>query len=259
MTDTAWPEGVARHILPRVGSTNAEALRLAPTLSGPAWIMAREQTAGRGRRGRDWVDPPGNFAATLALRPQGTPADASLYSFVAALALHEALGAVCGPAARLAIKWPNDVLLNGGKVAGILLESAGQGGQLAALAIGIGVNLAAAPDLGGLEPGATPPVSVLGETGHQVAPEDLLDLLAPAFARWQAQLTTYGFAPIRAAWTARAARIGQPITARTGRDTRHGVFEGIDPTGALILTTAQGRETIPAADIYFSPPTPEVR
>lgn len=195
--------------------------------------------------------PPGNFAATLALRPKGTPSDVSLYSFVAALALHEALAAVCGPAARLAIKWPNDVLLNGGKVSGILLESAGQGGEVSVLAVGIGVNLAAVPDPETLEAGAVSPVSVLGETGHAVSPEEFLDLLAPAFARWQHQMATYGFGPIRTAWTARAARLGQTITARTGTATRTGRFEGIDDSGALVLTTAAGREVIPAADVFF--------
>lgn len=246
-----WPEGVGRHVLHRCGSTNAEALRLAPALSAPAWILTLEQTEGRGRRGRAWQMPPGNFAASLAMRPPGAPTDASLYSFVAALALHEALSAACGPAARLAIKWPNDVLLNGGKVAGILLESAGAGGQVTALAVGIGVNLAAAPPPEVLEPGAMRAVSVQGETGHRVTPEQFLDLLAPAFARWQAQLTTWGFAPIRAAWLARTARLGQPVTARTGSATRHGLFEGIDDSGALILATAAGREAIPAADIFF--------
>lgn len=246
-----WPEGVARHVLARTESTNAEALRLAPGLTGPAWIMARQQTAGRGRRGRSWTMPEGNLAATLALRPDGSPADLSLYSFVAALALHEALTAVCGPAARLAIKWPNDVLLNGGKVAGILLESAGQGRAVSALAVGVGVNLAAAPAPEAVEPGALQPVSVLAETGHAITPDDFLDLLAPAFDRWQRQLATWGFAPIRAAWTARAARIGQTITARTGNATRTGRFEGIDDTGALVLVTAAGREVIPAADVFF--------
>lgn len=250
-----WPEDVARHILPRVDSTNAEAMRLAPTLSGPAWIMARQQVAGRGRRGRGWEMPAGNFAATLVMRPNGSPADASLYSFVAALALHEALSAVCGPTARLAIKWPNDVLLNGGKVAGILLESAGSGGQVAALAVGIGVNLAAAPDASLLEAGAVKAVSVAAETGHRVTPDEFLDLLAPAFARWAAQLTTYGFGPIRTAWTARAARLGETITARTAQTTRTGRLNGIDDSGALILTTAAGREIIPAADIFFDDPS----
>ncbi|WP_134726521.1 biotin--[acetyl-CoA-carboxylase] ligase [Paracoccus luteus] len=246
-----WPDGVARHVLARTDSTNAEALRMAATVTGPAWIMARAQTAGRGRRGRAWQMPPGNFAATLLTRPAGGPAQAALLSFVAALALHDALGLASGPAARLAIKWPNDVLLNGGKVAGILLESTGSAAGLEAVAVGIGVNLAAAPDAALLEPGAVPPVSVLGETGHAVTPEDFLDLLAPAFARWQAQLATLGFAPLRAAWTARAARLGQTITARMGTASQTGRFDGIDDSGALILATAAGRQVIPAADIHF--------
>ena len=246
-----WPEGVARHVLDQTDSTNAQGLRLAPGLVGPVWIMARMQTAGRGRRGRSWAMQAGNFAATYATRPRRSPADVSLYSFVAALALHEALADVCGPAARLAIKWPNDVLLNGGKVAGILLESAGQGGEVTALAVGIGVNLAAAPAPEPLEAGALRPVSVLGETGHALAPEDFLDLLAPAFDRWQRQLDTWGFASIRTAWLARAARLGQTITARTGSVTRTGRFEGIDDSGALILATAAGREVIPSADVFF--------
>ncbi|WP_313349652.1 biotin--[acetyl-CoA-carboxylase] ligase [Paracoccus sp. (in: a-proteobacteria)] len=250
MSDT-WPEGVARHILARTDSTNAEALRLASGLSGPAWILAREQFAGRGRRGREWVMPAGNFAATLITRPQGGALAAAQLSFVAALALYDALGLACGPSARLAIKWPNDVLLNGGKVAGILLESSGSGPGVQAVAIGIGVNLAAAPDVGALAAGAVPPVSVWGECGHVIAPEEFLDLLAPAFARWQAQLDTYGFAPIRNAWLARAARLGEPIVARTGTTESHGIFEGIDDSGALILRGPAGCQIIPAAEIYF--------
>ncbi len=246
-----WPEGVARHVLERIDSTNAEAIRLAASLSGPAWILARRQVAGRGRRGRAWTDPPGNFAASLLLRPKGGPADAARLSFVAALALDQALAQVCGPQARLAIKWPNDVLLNGGKVAGILLEGAGSGGTVSALAIGIGVNLAAAPDIAQIEPGATPPVSVLGETGIKVIAEDFLDLLAPAFARFQHQFETYGFAPIRQAWLSRAARLGQTITARGMNSSETGTFEGVDADGALILMTAAGRRIIPAADIHF--------
>ncbi|UXU75200.1 MULTISPECIES: biotin--[acetyl-CoA-carboxylase] ligase [unclassified Paracoccus (in: a-proteobacteria)] len=246
-----WPQGVARHILARTDSTNAEALRLAPSLSGPTWIMAREQLAGRGRRGRGWEMPAGNFAASLLTRPPGGALVAAQLSFVAALALHDALSACCGPAARLSIKWPNDVLLNAGKVAGILLESAGPGGQVQAVAVGIGVNLAAAPAADAVEPGALTPVSVLGETGHAVAPEDFLDLLAPAFAEWQGQLQAYGFGPIRNAWLARAARLGETIVARTGTAEARGIFEGIDDAGALILRSAAGRQTIPAADVFF--------
>lgn len=244
-----WPEGVARHVLPRSPSTNAEALRLAPLIEGKAWVITHDQYQGRGRRGRGWAMPPGNFAGSLALRPTGDARLAALYSFVAALALADALAAVIGPAARLALKWPNDVLLNGGKVAGILLESAGQGGAVSALAVGIGVNLAAAPPA---DPGAAfAPVSILEETGIAVTPEDFLDLLAPAFAAWEARLLAEGFEPIRQAFLARAARLGETIIARTGNAEITGRFEGIDPTGALILTTAAGRQAVPAADVYF--------
>ncbi|WP_413873803.1 biotin--[acetyl-CoA-carboxylase] ligase [Albidovulum sp.] len=247
----AWPEGVARHVLAEVDSTNSEAARLAPRLTQPTWILARRQTAARGRRGRAWVAPEGNFFATLVMRPSGDPVVAAQRSFVAALALADALGAAVGPAAALSLKWPNDVLLNGGKVAGILLESAGTGGGVSHLAIGIGVNLVAAPPAEAVEPGAARPVSVMGETGLRLAPETLLDLLAPAFARWEAQLSTWGFAPLRTAWLARAARLGQPITARTMTETIEGTFETIDEAGALVLRTPQGRRAIPAADVYF--------
>jgi BirA family biotin operon repressor/biotin-[acetyl-CoA-carboxylase] ligase len=123
----------------------AEGARQAPSLSGPTWICALEQTAARGRRGRAWANPPGNFAASLVLRPEGAPGHAALRSFVAALALRDAFLAAGAPEAALSLKWPNDVLLNGGKVAGILLESIGAGGRIDSLIIGIGVNLAAAP------------------------------------------------------------------------------------------------------------------
>ncbi|WP_413868850.1 biotin--[acetyl-CoA-carboxylase] ligase, partial [Albidovulum sp.] len=179
------------------------------------------------------------------------PVAAAQRSFVAALALADALGAAVGPAARLSLQGPNDVLLNGGKVAGILLESAGRGAGVSHLAVGIGVNLIAAPPAAAVEPGAARPVSVMGETGVRLAPEALLDLLAPAFARWDAQLSTWGFAPLRTAWLARAARLGQPITARTMTETIEGRFETIDEAGALVLRTAAGPRAIPAADIYF--------
>ena len=237
--------------LARVDSTNAEAARLAPSLAGPCWILAGEQTGGRGRRGRAWASPPGNFHATLALPPPGNPQAAALRSFVAALALREALAEVAGSPAPFALKWPNDVLCNGGKVAGILLESAGEGGRVAHLAVGIGVNLIAAPDPGMIETGAVPPVTLLAETGRRVAPSDLLDALAPAFVQWDGVLVAQGFAPLRSEWLAHAARLGERITARTGTATREGTFETLDDTGALVLRTAAGREVVPAAEIFF--------
>lgn len=245
-----WPEGVALHALGTVDSTMAEAARLAPHLTMPTWVLAERQTAGRGRRGRAWTDPPGNLATTLVLRPAGQPADVALYSFVAALAAYDALRDVAGPAARLAIKWPNDILLNDGKLVGILLESAAPG----VISIGFGINLAEAPPPAVMEPGAQPAVSLAAETGATLAPRDFIPFLARAFARWQARVESEGFAPVREAWLARAARLGQPIRARlmTGEET--GTFETIDPTGALILRRGNGtRAVIAAGDVFFTP------
>ncbi len=246
-----WPEGYAKRVLAEVDSTLDEAKRIAPDLAGPEWILALSQTKGRGRRGRDWKDPKGNFAGTLVMRPEGDPEQAALRSFVTALAVYDACAEVTGRTEGLALKWPNDVLLNGGKLAGILLESSGKGMAVTHLSIGIGVNLMETPMKEWLEPGAVWPVSLMGETGVQVAPEDFLNALAAAFARYETQFRTYGFEPIRTAWLARAAKLGEVITARTaGRETT-GTFEDVDSAGNLVLKTAKGRVSIPAADVFF--------
>ena len=236
-------------MLDQVDSTNAEAVRRAPTV--PTWIMATEQTGGRGRRGRPWSSPRGNFYATLALQPVEAPEKVALRSFAAALALREACVVVTGVAAGFALKWPNDVLLNGGKLAGILLESSGTGPHINQLSIGIGVNLIAAPSPAQVEQGAVQPVSLLAETGKRITPEAFLTSLALAYARWEDIFLTQGFAPLRAEWLAQAARLGEVITARTGSQNETGTFETIDETGALILHTASARRAIPAAEIFF--------
>jgi len=237
--------------LDEVDSTNAEGFRRAASLTGATWIIAGLQTAGRGRRARPWASPRGNFHGTLVLRPKGPAETVALRSFVAALALRDALVALTGLPGSVALKWPNDVLLNGGKLAGILLESTGLGTPAPVLCIGIGVNLIAAPDPAGLEPGATPPVSLLAETGHRITPEGILAALAPAYARWEATLQTQGFAPLRQAWLAHAARLGEGIRARTGEQTREGRFDGIDQAGNLILRMAHETVAIPAAEVFF--------
>lgn len=246
-----WPPGVGRRLLATVDSTNAEAARIAPGVAGPVWILAGVQTGGRGRRARPWVSPPGNFHATLLMQPDGPPDRVALRSFIAALALRAALADLAGAGPALALKWPNDVLLSGGKVAGILLESVGQGRGVAHLAVGIGVNLIAAPDPAHLDPDAMTPVSVLAETGQRIAPEALLTALASGFARREAVFQAQGFAPIRTEWLAHAARLGEAIRARTGNQDRSGIFETIDDAGALILRCAAGRVSVPAGEVYF--------
>lgn len=237
--------------LPETDSTNAEGFRRAAGLDRPTWILAGLQTAGRGRRAKPWSSPQGNFHGTLVLKPSEPPETVALRSFAAALALRDALVALTGLPSSFTLKWPNDVLLNGGKLAGILLESHGLGGPNPVLCIGIGVNLIAAPGAALVEPGATQPVSLLAETGLRLTPEAFLQVLAPAYAVWEACFQTEGFGPLREAWLAHAARLGEDITARTGPLTRAGRFDSIDASGNLILQMSTGPVAIPAAEVFF--------
>ncbi len=191
------------------------------------------------------------LAATLVLPVEDSPDRVALRSFVAALALHDAFVGVTGRAEPFALKWPNDVLLNGGKVAGILLETIQRQGRVAGLSIGIGVNLQQAPAAAEVEASALPPVSLLSETGASVTPEDLLAALAPAFAAHEHSLQTYGFGPVRQAWLDRAARLGQQITARLGETSLTGRFDTVDEAGRLILAAPDRTHAIAAADIFF--------
>ncbi|MGI9391243.1 MAG: biotin--[acetyl-CoA-carboxylase] ligase [Boseongicola sp.] len=243
-----WPDETGRVILDEIDSTMAEAARLGPSLDQPTWIMARQQTAARGRRGRSWIEPPGNFAATLVMKPRCSAAQAALRSFMAANALFEAL-AMKVDRSRLDLKWPNDVLLNGGKVAGILLESSGRGDQVEWLSIGIGVNIESVPGL--TEDSDFRPVSLVGEGGEPTDTDEFLSLLASNMATEERIFAELGFAPVREKWLRRAARLGETITARTARDEITGTFETVDETGQLVLTTPNGRTNIPAADVYF--------
>jgi BirA family biotin operon repressor/biotin-[acetyl-CoA-carboxylase] ligase len=248
--DAPWPPGYDRIILDEVDSTNAEAIRRAPSLTKPTWIMAKSQSSARGRRGRTWENPTGNFAATLLLKPDMPPAQAALYSYVMSLAAYMALWGEVGHGIYK-LKWPNDVLLNDGKVAGILLEASGAGTDLDWLAIGIGVNLLSAPSACEVEMGAVRPVSVLQETRQILPPEELLLWLAVHFDIYAKLMSERGFDPIRRLWLKQAAKLGEQITAKTGTTVTQGVFETLDPDGHLVLRTPAGLQTIAAADVYF--------
>lgn len=229
----------------------AEATRRAPNLTRPTWILAERQTKCRGRRGRSWRQPDGNFSATLFLRPKCSPGQAAQRSFVAALALYFTLKDLPG-LDDLALKWPNDVLLRDGKVAGILLESASSGTKAVDwLTIGFGVNLLNAPRTETLEKGAVAPTSIVTAGGAPLSPAAFLSILAPHFHHWNTQLETHGFEVIRRVWLDNAARIGEVITARTSSQTVTGVFETIDVDGNLVLKSDGLQQVIPAADVYF--------
>ena len=239
-----WPLGyaLARHA--EIDSTNSEARRLADAGErGPVWIMAERQTAGRGRRGRSWETLSGNLAATLLLRPENTPGPVGQLSFAAALAVAD-VAAHVAPQAAITVKWPNDVLVDGKKTAGILLES-GDTPDGAWLAVGIGINLAQAPA------NTEFPATALGVFAAPPSPDEALTMLAGAFAHWYDGWMSGGFETLRTAWLARAGGLGLPIRARLPNETRHGVFEGIDASGALLLNE-QGRVTaIAAGEVFF--------
>lgn len=243
-----WPEGTDRIILDEVDSTMSEAARRAADLTKPTWIMARHQTDARGRRGKTWENPKGNFAATFFFRPKGSAAEAALRSFSAANALFEAL-ALFTDRNRLAQKWPNDVLLGGGKVAGILLESSGSQSGLDWLSVGFGVNLTHVPEA--VEDAAFPPVCLKDEGGEVPSVDALLSLLALNMATEERLFAALGFEPIRTRWLREAARLGETITARTAKDEVTGVFETIDEAGQLVLRTPKGQVAIPAGDVFF--------
>ena len=226
-------------------STNSEAGRRAQAgEQGPVWISAARQSTGRGRRGRAWENGQGNLAATLLLRPQGQPSIIGQLSFVAALAVAD-MAQHFAPDAAIQVKWPNDVLGNGRKLAGILLES-GEGPSGRWLAIGIGVNLASFP------PRTEFPATALAELGiAALSPEDALTVLAARFAHWYDVWMSEGFGTVRAAWLARAGGLGKPIRARLPNQTHEGVFEGIDAAGALLLNEQGQIRAIAAGEVFF--------
>ena len=260
------------------GSTNADMLALAKAgVAEGVWLRAERQNGGRGRQGRVWASPVGNFYGSTVVRVRsGDPAPATL-ALVAAVALEEVLRAYLhppgesrgpvvkadgngrsistanisqlGPGLRrggaqagLSIKWPNDLLLNGAKLSGILLERGGD-----AVVVGIGVNLAHHPD------DTDRPATCLAAHGTAPDPSEFAETLADAFARWVSIWRGQGLAPVRARWLERAHPIGTALTARLpdGSST-DGLFGGLDADGALLLRLADGAtRVIHAGDVFL--------
>lgn len=239
-----WPAGVDLIELDRTDSTNSEAARRAASLFQPTWIRADQQEQGRGRSGRVWQGATGNLMATLVYRPETTTQNAALRTFVAANALANALGEFVDPV-RLSLKWPNDVLLDNGKIAGILLETQSKGHDIDWLAIGFGVNLADCPDAE--QDAAFAPVAL----SPPVDPARFLVRLAYHFDAEERDFAEHGFGPIRQRWLNNAARLGETIKARTVKETTTGIFHTVDDHGCLQLETANGVRSISAADVFF--------
>lgn len=235
--------------LDRVDSTNEELKRRAAAgAAAGTLVWANEQLAGRGRRSRGWVSPPGNLYCSLLLRPACPAYQAMQSSFVTALAVADAIAAVLPTATPVTCKWPNDVLAGGRKVAGILLESAALGdGTLEWLVIGVGVNVASCPPR---TDGAYAPASLAGLGAEAVTPRRLLESYGDRFFHWWRIWTVSGFAPVRDAWLDRAHGLGQPVQVRLDTDTLEGVFLTMDENGALVLGQGPARRLVMAGDVF---------
>jgi BirA family transcriptional regulator, biotin operon repressor / biotin---[acetyl-CoA-carboxylase] ligase len=195
-------------------------------------VLARRQTLGRGSRGRGWDSAAGNLFLSMLLRPRERARDAGQWSLLAGVALAEALTPLLPHPARLRLKWPNDLLLGDGKLAGILVDSsADAGGMLDWLVIGVGVNVAVAPEV----PGRA--VAALADVMVSPAPELVADLFLAALDRWRRVRLFDGFAPVRAAWLARAPDLGDRISLKVGEQRLGGGFAGLGEDGSLLLHT----------------------
>lgn len=246
-----------------IGSTNIEATEAAAAGDpGGIWFAARQQTAGRGRRGRPWVSPHGNLAATLLIVPESDPTLAATLGFVAGVALNAALSAILphglvkvgidgadaiDGSGRIALKWPNDVLADGAKLAGILLEATKISDGRHAVAIGFGVNTLAAPS------GLPYPATSLSDLGVSRSAEDVFEALSDAwvdtFGLWN---DGKGISNVLQRWRASAAGIGAPVAVNQNGEVLRGIFETIDDAGRLIVRADDNRRiTVTAGDVHF--------
>jgi BirA family transcriptional regulator, biotin operon repressor / biotin---[acetyl-CoA-carboxylase] ligase len=231
-----------------IGSTNVEAKHLARDRAPEGTLVwALEQSAGYGRRGRAWSSPRGNLYSSLILRPDCPAGSAAQLGFAAALAVGDALRAILPPIERLAYKWPNDVLIGGRKIAGVLLESETiVPEKLSFVIVGVGVNLTSSPR--GTE---FPATSIMEEGLGEVMPEVMLEEFAVHFRSWNRRWRAEGFAPVRAAWLAAAAIArGEPIRVRLESRALCGRFLDLDHEGNLLLDCAGECRRIAAGEVF---------
>ncbi len=232
-------EGIPLEVVDETGSTSEE-LKMRAVHPGPeAALLARRQSAGHGRLGRPWQSIEGNLHLSVLLRPQSLRWPGH-WSILAAVALADTVHSYL-PAGALRLKWPNDLLLDGGKLAGVLLEAGTAPGPW--LVIGFGVNLAGAP------PGLGRPVACLASAAPAPAPEAFADRLLQALQGWRARYVAEGFAPVRAAWLAAAHAPGERVTVGIGGQRVHGAFRGLGDDGALLLDGPGSELAITAGEL----------
>ncbi|MFG3593475.1 biotin--[acetyl-CoA-carboxylase] ligase [Bradyrhizobium sp. RDI18] len=241
----------------QIGSTNAEAMARARNGEiGPMWFVTTEQTAGRGRRQRAWSAPRGNLASSILEVMDVSPAVAATLGFAAGLSLESALQKLSieanmrragADSLKFALKWPNDVLAERQKLAGILLEAEAVAGSRLAVVVGIGTNVIAAPE------GTPTPATSLAALGVHVGAEELFTALSDAWVEFRGIWDNgRGFAEIRKAWLERAFGLGERVAINTGTATVEGAFDTIDESGCLIVRNADGkRAAVAAGEVYF--------
>ncbi len=247
------PEGYDLRAFDILDSTNVECRRIADAgssgagSSGNVWVVAAAQSSGKGRRGRAWVSRPGNLFASLLYGIDCDLATASQLSFVTALAVRDVVADILQAPDIARCKWPNDVLIGGKKIAGILLETAGQGGKAPShVIIGIGLNVAHHP-----ENAQYPATDLKSVLGREIEASLVLERLIHTMDFWICRWKNHGFSVIRQAWKSSAQGIGQEIIVRLPDEEIKGRFVDLDETGALILEFDGKRRHITAGDVFF--------
>lgn len=256
MVELVLPRDYRLIPLDSVDSTNEEARRRATAGSAEATLViwAKAQTAGQGRQGRRWVSEPGNLYCSFLIPARWPTKRAPEIGFVAANAVAETVVAFLPPSCRVVCKWPNDVLVNGRKVAGILLENVtGNGSRADQLILGIGINLAHCPD-----ETRYPATSLIAEGAENADIAKVLEGLAQRVAEGLAAWTRSGFDDVRCAWLARAAGLGSSIEVRLPGETVRGIFRDLDADGALVLGTGEAERRITAGDVLLASPSPPI-
>jgi len=211
-------------------------------------VLARRQTGGRGSRGRSWQSPEGNLYLSFLLRPDMRVTDAGVWPLLISLAMHDALAPLLPDPARLRLKWPNDVMLDGAKMAGILLDLSGTAdGRIAWIIPGCGINLAVAPDIPGRRTASLASAGIMPPDPAAFA----VDFLA-AVNRRIGQCATDGSSAIQAAWLACAHPVSTALSVAFGGQDVRGTFAGLSPEGHLLLETPDGRRVLPTGDVLLA-------
>jgi BirA family biotin operon repressor/biotin-[acetyl-CoA-carboxylase] ligase len=245
MIDPAAPV----EVFDEIDSTILEARRRAERgETGPVWLIAKSQTAGRGRRGRPWTSHGGNLMATYLFTTHQPPSQIALLGFVTGVAIAETIDQIIG-AGSATLKWPNDVFIDGAKASGIMLDSGALTGGASWVALAFGVNLADAPD--NIDQRTVSLRAVLPPDAPAPEPLEFLATLRPRLERWSARIDRDGFEPLRQAWLQRAHGLGREARVVQGAATIEGRIAGLSPRGELELDTDQGRRLIAAGDVFL--------